>query len=471
MSGDQDRCHSQHTMVRPEDKPLRGNLLTTWVEQSGLRQADVARHLGNLTRAGLHHWLTGRVQPDVARVADLDTLLGAGGALVSLWRAAVTPQVWPHRCAWEHNFRSSPGPVWVWVRSAASTPIRAQFHWGAALTGQATVDPGPGGIVIFSPAGVDNPPLRVFLDPPGGWVDFGHGAFTRRVLGNGLGARLVTHLEALDHAHVEEGPLRDPGSARALAAGLARVRALLDTHGVPWRTIQQNLHAFVPTMTVHDHQPASEMHRSPEVHLRLDGAELRRVRRVLGISQQTAANAVTRLEPEAPVTRDRIRGLEEGARRDCDGLVWRLDLVYGADGMLGADRCPTRRGPRGTWIVTYPTHWVGPVWVHLQAPEPGVVELLWAPWRRRQRLSRPVVVAFRKSSPSQGPLIVVVAPHVKVSAGTGVIPGACDVNQGWYPHSIVASIALLRKAITILQDSRPVLGSSPPGDDPAITLM
>lgn len=441
---------------------LRGRIVRAWLQQSDVAQAEAARRVGDLTRGGLHHWLSGRVTPDASRVAALDASLEASGVLARLWRAAGTPQAWPARCAWDHNFRLGE-PAWVWVRSAADVPVTAQFRWGAALAGQATLPPGPGGLVAFAPTSVDNPPLQVRLQHPGGWVDFGHGTFTRSILEEGLGASLITHLDVLDRHHVEEGSLGDTVVAKDLGVGLGRARALLSEHGLPWRVVQQNLHAFVPARIVHDHHPGPvgvccRPDGSPDVQLHLDGTALAQVRAARGLAQREAAVAVTALDPSEPITRDVIRGLEANSRGDRAGLVWRLDCVYEADGFLGMDRSPARRHGQH-WSVTFPTDWVGPVWVHVHAQNPGVVELLWPPWRRRQRLDGPATLSFRKSSRGQGVLRVAAAPQVSVSSGTGVVPGSLDINAGWYPQSIGASVALLRRAIGILVGRGPVLGA------------
>lgn len=458
-----------NVVMAPTDlSALRGRMVRVWLQQSDVAQAEAARRVGDLTRAGLHHWLSGRVTPDATRVAALDAALEAGGVMAHLWRAAGTPEAWPARCAWDHNFRLGE-PAWVWVRSAASVPILAQFRWGAALAGQVTLPPGPGGLVAFAPTSVDNPPLQVRLEQPGGWVDFGHGSFTHAVLDEGLGASLVSHLDVLDRHHVEEGTLRDPVVANSVGVGLGRARALLSEHGLPWRVVQQNLHAFVPARTVHDHHPGPVRVRcrtdgSPEVLVHLDGEALARVRTARGFTQRETAAAVTALQPSEPITRDVIRGLEADSRGDRAGLVWRLDHVYEADGFLGVDRCPARRHGQ-TWSVIYPPEWVGPVWIHVHADTPGVVELLWSPWLRRQRLDGPATLAFRKSSDGQGVLRVAAAPHVSVSSGTGIVPGSLDINAGWYPQSILASAGLLRTAIGILVGRSPVLGTGAPGSE------
>lgn len=443
----------------------RRDLLNAWIGESGVLPAELARRLG-VTASAVSQWQSGLVEPNVARVITIDTALAAEGVLTALWQAVGTTLAWPPRRLWAHNFRRPGEPAWVWIRSSARHPIRARFRWGAALAGAIDVQPGMGGHIGLAPSSVDNPPVEVEFDDPGGWADFGHGAFPMSIIELGIHARLMEHLEILDEGRIEEGPIRDPALERKLGSGLGYARSLLGQHGIPWSIVANNLHAFVPSRMVHDHSnatlPSGLLTRPDgtlEVQFRIDGQRLAGLRNSLGHTQKSAAESISALDSRHPVTREVIRGIESGARGDRQGLVWRIDTTYHADGQIGLDRVPIHRTQ--TWRVAFPNSWIGPVWIQvLDSTKDDFVEFVWGEWRRRQSLSSGGVLAFRKSAVNQPSLSVSAPPSVRIAAGTGAVPGAIDANPGWYPKNVGQSLMLLVKAIRLIGRAKPSLGSS-----------
>jgi len=248
------------------------------------------------------------------------------------------------------------------------------------LFGEITVEPGDGGTLLTAPTAVTNPPIRLRFIGAAGWVDFGQGVLPPHVI-KSLGTTVLEGHEALWADHVHEGPLdqtRDGRLFSALRGALGRIREELGFTGVPWHLVWNNLRVFSPSgraVWVTAVSPAALRVRSAgpsgEVvaQFLMAPAELRNIRLRRGLSVDAVVRAVARVGGD-PVTRDDIRGIESGARRDPTGLVWRLDHAYLAGGRLGLDRAHVRHGGDER-VVSFAKGWVGPVWLQL-APEAAV---------------------------------------------------------------------------------------------------
>lgn len=100
--------------------------------------------------------------------------------------------------------------------------------------------------------------------------------------------------------------------------------------------------------------------------------------------------------------------------------------------------------------MSFPTWWVGPVWVQVLGPHPAdvvTVELVWKPWRRRQNLRSGGVLTTRKAVLAGPPLKIRLPPAWSFIAGTGAVPQAIDVNEKWTPVSTRAAIGILRQNV------------------------
>ncbi|MGW5611733.1 hypothetical protein ACWEWI_37910 [Streptomyces sp. NPDC003753] len=133
-------------------------------------------------------------------------------------------------------------------------------------------------------------------------------------------------------------------------------------------------------------------------------------------------------------------------------------MVYGTDGRLGIERVfdsgvhPARAGEKH--LLHFPDFWSGHVWLQPRGPQAnavGVIELVWGPWQRRQRVRSGNVITTRKASTGTSPLHVRLPPGWHLTAGTGAVPTALDVNQGWRPVNAIAALSLLRDNISAIR--------------------
>ena len=156
-----------------------GALLRAWRTEMGWTQDDVARTV-RVSRAAVTSWEIDARRTPARALEDLDFACVAGGCLVDLVRAAGSPQrsrdgAWvagPRRY-WGHVFLGEPGPVWAWVRPAASDRVAGYSRTGM-LGMRFDEETGPDGIFLTEPYASSLMPLRVKLSEPG-WVDFGRG--------------------------------------------------------------------------------------------------------------------------------------------------------------------------------------------------------------------------------------------------------------------------------------------------------
>ncbi|XVV10834.1 hypothetical protein ACQP2X_39250 [Actinoplanes sp. CA-131856] len=135
-------------------------------------------------------------------------------------------------------------------------------------------------------------------------------------------------------------------------------------------------------------------------------------------------------------------------------MLARLDTVYHADGRLGIDRVfdsRTRQPDRKHGFeVIFPRFWVGPIWLQVRGPDPTAettIDLVWGPWRRRQRVRSGTVITTRKATTDAPELAVKVPTDWGFAAGLGAVPTAVDINKGWFPVSAKAAVSLIRDGL------------------------
>lgn len=153
----------------------------------------------------------------------------------------------------------------------------------------------------------------------------------------------------------------------------------------------------------------------------------------------------------APVADDQITLFEAGGRPRVEQLGSRLDVIYRADGHTVIETVPL--DPGGTFTsISFPSWWVGPIWVTLTAAQPhatGQVTLRWPPWEKHLRVPSGATVTARKAQGEWPALYVHSPPGWTVTAGVGAHPDAADVNQDWHPIDQPS-------ASTIFNDYHPV---------------
>jgi hypothetical protein len=95
----------------------------------------------------------------------------------------------------------------------------------------------------------------------------------------------------------------------------------------------------------------------------------------------------------------------------------RMDMVYATDGKLGVDRMFDSRthigGPASRYSLKFPGYWQGHVWLQPCGPHPTdtcLIELVWGPWKRHQRLRSGSIITTRKAV-LNGPELVVQLPR------------------------------------------------------------
>jgi transcriptional regulator with XRE-family HTH domain len=428
-----------------------GDLLRAWRLEQGLTQADVASLL-YVSTAAVSGWETGvRGIPRDALQA-LDEEYDAAGCLVDMVRAIGTPQGYqvltegrleprPHRY-WPHVFTDTPGPVWVWIRPAATGSVDGLMHAGPNRLRIAPGDPAPGG--LFVTFGEWDPlwAIQVALDASG-WVDFGRGELPAWVEKEVRVLRGESNLELVG---------RDP---REMDYLVGKVREL--DRGDP-DALPDRMRELVGDELWARHAPHwGEGVGPPGVQLRDidDGPRSqvastgqrdlhRRLRQARGFSRSEVAATITGLLQRSAerVSDDQIYNYESGRRSRVRHLGALLDVVYDGGGWTCFEPIPVHRILPGRFTVEFPSWWIGPVSVRVgQAtsattstdPDVGSVRLESNRWQN-ERMLGPQRQAFTfLRVVRDGPLHVSVPPGRGVRAFLGHDPLAVFINRGWVP--------------------------------------
>ncbi|MFD5089805.1 helix-turn-helix domain-containing protein [Amycolatopsis thailandensis] len=412
----------------------RPALLRYWrVELAGLGLDAVARAAGVESPTTIHNWEAGHTDgPSLRQLAAVDERFDAGGTLRDVYLALRTPDALNSAEKWWCNFQGESGPCWAWLRVPGGQPGTAHVD-----AGPFRVDceiPADTGVFLQAHAFASNPAVHVRIDG-GGWVDFGYG-----IVPTGIGTLVV---DAVDVAVV--GPRAELEQAFAVASrswlphryqGNPRWFTSLKKHlGRRVEVARSALSAAAKAAVSTKSDVSSSLASLEEVPRHWGGERYRQLRNARGLSLQDTAELASDLDPSlAPVTKDHIHRLEHGATPRVTQLVERLDTVLGADGRTCTAEVTGIQGTGRFTEITFPSYWVGPVWVQFlltgQA-EKNSATLLWSPWHKRLDLRHGVVVTTRRSEPSMPPLQVDLAAGWRVRAGVGVHPRAVDVNEGW----------------------------------------
>lgn len=418
-------------------------LLRTWRGQvcEGVSQRAAAQR-ALVSHGHLSEWESGGRRPPLDSIRLLDAGYDAGGVLLAIALAVGTAGVGglPPRQRWLFNFQETGAPVWAWVRSPdPRQALTATITWGP-ITLEVVESCQAGGFFVAAPFAVKNPAVEVRLDKPG-WVDFGVGTIPPEL---GLpvidGMRSLALLKDREYLHVAVESLaamalRIRGKAPRRAVQLARAAARIRVEAA--QRVRRS-----PIEVWGDYEDLTARSApSPEPEQgQFSGPRYARLRLARTMSQRQAAELVTNLQPERPVSADQLGRFERGRLVRVKWLRARLDCVYRAGGFTCTETADARRhGPptaEASYTVGFPPFWVGPVWIAFVGPAPGCVgrvTLHWWPWRKALRVDSGATVTVRRSTVDSPPLVVVVPRAWRVRAGVGMHEEAIDVNAGWAP--------------------------------------
>jgi transcriptional regulator with XRE-family HTH domain len=460
-----------------DDRPptLRGAVIRAWREYSGVGQRELAR-LMNVSPGAVSMWESGqRATRSVARlplVADIASELGLASedaqALGDMWLAAASVTALKPRSSWAHNYQWPSGPGWVWLRCPEpSATLAVSGWWSDPLQGELKMDVGAAGVFIQFPRTIPNPPLEIVFDESVGWADFGRGAIPAGVAER-LGATVLDARSLARPVKPFEPPL--PGHVFArLIEPIRGFKAVAQQFGPAWDLIRP--HFGIARFDRPPHEAADALGpRTAAAGIEVDGSgwivsqaiadpdQFRLIRLARGLSREAAAGQVTEMSPDHPLTASVLRAYEEtGAVPAVEQVFSRLDAAFGTDGWFGLDVTHDSRSRYGRDGIAFPGYWQGPVWLQARAPEEdavGLVDLVWGPWRRRQYVLSGTVLTTRKAARDMSPLGYEVPAGWQVRGGVGAVPTALDVNHGWYPKDIRASLSLLTTHVRAITTDR-----------------
>jgi hypothetical protein len=286
----------------------------------------------------------------------LDECYGAAGALADMAQALGTPFGLPPRRSWVRYPSGAFGTGWALLRPRPGHGrIDAGFGWGPI--GFRIAEPcDDTGVLLQLPISAPDVVIGVRLDEPG-WVDFGRGAAHAEL---GIPVHHVPESPVLEVDRPLPPGLVSAGFADRFARDRGFAEAVLRLFDA--RTdLAQPAFAAGPArngvsdvLTVRRPYPASAVPA-------FTGEQYRTLRNGRCLTLSDAAAEATALLPEEPVSADRIRRFERGARPQARHLRARLDHIYDAGGHTCNERVEIR-DYRPPFTVRFPRYWVGPVW-------------------------------------------------------------------------------------------------------------
>lgn len=373
-------------------------------------------------------------------VQRLDDLYDARGMLTQFVRAAAVPEAYDARSRWVHNFLGESREVWAWVRLdvPSSAPFVVTAHWGAfeATIGSEEVDAEPDGFIITAPRSVDLPAVFMRLDPPG-WVGFGDGAPP-----TDLGIPVVSAL-----AHLRRFPGREWATGM-IGRQLRRVLGpLTEEHPLDLRGLGELSHVALDLLTATDQHSTQDVDVVLEPAPSIGGKAIRRARKAHRWSQEHLASEAASTGGLGAVNQDQVSRIERNQNVSIPFLRSVIDTILQGDGTLCCDE--VSQSVDGTW--TFPSAYVGPVWVEMATREAAEVVLRWREWRKTLRVQGPAVVTFRHTG-GDDRLEIVGPAALVIRAGTGWRDDATDVNDDWVLDSPAAAQALWARSERMILD-------------------
>lgn len=461
-----------------------GRVLRVWREYAEVTAADLARALP-VSPGAVTNWETdyrGRKS-----AASLDTVIkiaaalehlsvhfskADGAAIIGMWQAAASVEVLPARAAWFHNFPAPLGPVWVWLRANPQSADRQVVLEFGPFDQEFSIPEDGGGMLVHSPTSLTNPPLKVVFHTPG-WADFGAGTVPEAVA-EALRLTLVAARDVIGR-HAPHAQPFDEDEQRMFGSAISGMRALTTRLGGQWsmlaphfgvlRPARRHVYALDETDLEANARPSDAVTDATGAlvsQLMMTPEQVKAVRSARGLSRAAAAGRVNGFDRTHPLTERALESLETDGRIPTGNFALsRLDMAYGTDGRLGIDRSFDSRavaswGGKSEHTVRFPEFWCGHVWFQPRGSGPGEVgeiELVWGPWRRRQRIRSGTVITTRKATPEGTTLNVSLPRGWHLTAGMGAVPWALDINEGWRPVSLRAALTLVHESVTAIRRS------------------
>ncbi|MDG4794990.1 helix-turn-helix transcriptional regulator [Micromonospora sp. WMMD1082] len=480
--------------MNPINRLDPGQVLLAWRQHSGLTQQELVDALAAQDRrAGgkpkvsgkgtVANWEAGLRSPKLHVVRKIAVALCRDAeeqeALVGLWQAAGSVSALPPRLYWEHNYDAKGGrPAWLWLRCVADDQsLMASVGWGP-FGADLEVPTTSAGLLVHSPTSVPNPALQVrFSDHA--WADFGNGAVPKGVIER-IGMKSASGIVVASGRYANPPKLRTEEVAR-VNADLDAMKLATSKFRILWSRVKPHLGFMRPNTTIHPLEDAPIVQTNWAGTLRVNGRdeletqilqplegvkEIRRVSRNLSTKAAAmGANSIAGMSSEPHITDNQIETLERKGSipQEVRWFIARLDHVYKLDGYLGIERTYNSSGApldrQGRYKVAFPSFWVGPIWLQFHAA-PGqdrrtkgtAADLFWGDWRRLQRIRHGVILMTRKWLPQSEPNLLVRVPSGwTFVAGTGLPPGATDIQQHWYPANFSAAARLILEGIRMLR--------------------
>jgi transcriptional regulator with XRE-family HTH domain len=377
-----------------------------------------------------------------------------------------------HQTAYQIVPPRSGGPVWVWMRHTGGAPVGVTAGWGP-FGAFFEVPNTAAGALIVAVGSLSNPPVQVTFKKPA-WADFGNGVIPQGVL-DLLGIQALDSVEIIGR-RFDDPPGLDEKEFNDLREGLGPIATTANRINIGLEKFAKQMGAMRPDKRPQPLEGARVVEAGWDGALKVDGQgelvsqllqpperikDIRKVaRNMSAISAARLVNAVS--GQDGRITDNQIETLDKsGHLPDIRNIITRLDYVYGLDGYLGIERTVNAQAVlirQGECQITFPDYWVGPIWLQLRAPAgndqatvQGRLELHWGHWCRVQIVEHGTVVTTRKSSPSDPALHVLLPPGWRLAAGTGVVPGAIDVNHDWYPLTWRSAIQLAKDGYETLR--------------------
>jgi hypothetical protein len=443
--------------------------------EHSLRKLAAQLGVGHTTIA---NWESGLRAFDPDDFDRLDQATRAGGTLRDLLWASTTPLALAPREVWTANL-SGPNPYllpvtglwrlytpsWVWLREAdeETEQVAVRLMWGPLVLDIDTH--APGGLLVTTLVSMSNPPIVVRFRRTG-WADFGRGQVP-----DGFGLDQVSGLSLMR---------RRPTPDFATAAVTRRIRSTAaDASGWEQEVVRFTGHDTFVAVALEEEEPTKiEDLRDHEVRLwapastpdqKVERGNLfRKARRGRGqaraetdrsrMTWADAAAKATALWPEEPISAHQVDRLEDGGSSDAALILARLDVVYGAGGLLACEQLVNRddhdyvvelealHPGKRLFAVEFPHWWVGPVWIRFErSPRgEGVVTLRWWPWKKSVSLRTGHTVACRRSSADEPPLKVEAPVGWRLIAGLGHNPAAYAINDNWVAQNDAAVEDIIR---------------------------
>lgn len=449
----------------------QGWVLRRWRLAAGLTGPGLAHAVG-VSKQAVDQWEDGDVP--LERHGAIDAAVGGGGTCAAMLWAATTPDALASAARWTTNLAApepwaeaepftdpaAASPSWVWLRVDAGDVdddterlVEVVIRWGPVVlpVRMATT---AAGVLATSPVTVGNPGVEVHFGPDStGWADFGIGTVPHTIGVPQIPAmrNLRLHRRPTASVQVVAAPLRRfaqraPRTADRLAARAANRDFIVETLGSP--DVRSG------PMDCRD-GPGGAPPPPP------DPNRFRVAREGRNLSRAELA-ALASMIDAVPVSPTHVKRFEAGARPTVPLLEARLDTSLGANGTLSCCRlnsADVAPGPGGERSVTFPTWWVGPVWIQIldnhdsSAVDDVTVRLSWSPWTKLLAARTGQVLSCRKATPRTDPLRVSTRSArglpLLVVAGVGEHPAAIDVNHEWEPIDGPAERALRNAGLRV----------------------